>query len=117
MALSHPIYADCAQLGFQFACEFVATVRCARANQDAPHKAQKNYIFTFACIASRFPEGLVKFIHGKGKHEVLVGSNCPIILQSSIIAQLDHLKRDPATEELYLYKMALRVSASTKKVS
>lgn len=67
------------------------------------------YIDTSAYKAKRFPKELVEYMHGRGRHKVLFGSNYPMLTPSMAFEGLDALAFDEETLELFLHRNAERV--------
>ncbi len=65
------------------------------------------YIDTSAYVPSRYPPALVEYMRGRGAKRVMYGSNYPMLQHQAISKQLDMLKLEPETLELFL-----RVSGS-----
>ena len=72
-------------------------------------KYENVYIDTSAYTPERYPEALVRFMKGPGKHKVLFGSNYPMIQPAKCLAQLDLLELSEETRRLFLYENAARV--------
>ncbi len=72
-------------------------------------KYENVYIDTSAYKPSRYPEALVSFMRGRGKKKVLFGSNFPMLLPATCLAQLDRLGLDDETTRAFLYDNAQRV--------
>ena len=67
------------------------------------------YIDTSAYTASRYPQELVDFLRGHGRHKVLFGSNHPAWPAPECLRGLDRLALDDETRELFLHANAERV--------
>jgi len=72
-------------------------------------KYENVYIDTSAYKPSRYPEALVSFMRGRGKKKVLFGSNFPMLLPATCLAQLDRLGLDEETTRAFLHDNAQRV--------
>jgi len=67
------------------------------------------YIDTSAYVPSRYPPALVEYMRGRGAKRVMYGSNYPMLQHQAISKQLDMLKLEPETLELFLRRNAERV--------
>jgi hypothetical protein len=72
-------------------------------------KYENVYIDTSAYTPERYPESLVRFMKGAGRHKVLFGSNFPMIQPAKCIAQLDALGLSDETRRLFLSENAKKV--------
>ncbi len=72
-------------------------------------KYENVYIDTSAYKPKRYPEALVRYLRGHGRHKVLFGSNYPMIQPGSALEQVDQLDLDPEALELFLGGNAQRV--------
>jgi len=67
------------------------------------------YIDTSAYKPSRYPAQLVAYMRGHGRRKVLFGSNYPMMLPGSCLAQVDSLALDDEAKGLFLSGNAKRV--------
>ncbi|MEH6345791.1 MAG: amidohydrolase family protein [Bermanella sp.] len=67
------------------------------------------YIDTSAYMPKRYPQALVDFIKGSGKHKVMFGSNFPMLMPADCLKQLDMLELDEESKQLFLHDNAKRV--------
>jgi uncharacterized protein len=67
------------------------------------------YIDTSAYKMSRYPQELVSYLRGHGRHKVLFGSNYPMLMPADCLKGLDDLGLDPQARELFLSGNARRV--------
>ncbi|RLB47808.1 MAG: amidohydrolase, partial [Deltaproteobacteria bacterium] len=67
------------------------------------------YIDTSAYTPERYPEALVRFMKGAGRHKVLFGSNFPMIQPAKCMGQLDALDLAEDVRRLFLYENAKKV--------
>lgn len=67
------------------------------------------YIDTSAYKASRYPDELVSYLRGHGRHKVLFGSNHPAWPAADCLAELDMLSLDEETTRLFLHDNAAHV--------
>lgn len=74
------------------------------------------YIDTSAYKPSRYPESLVRFLRGHGRHKVLFGSNYPMIQPAAALDQLDRLDLDDEAARLFLRDNAVRVFGLSDRV-
>jgi predicted TIM-barrel fold metal-dependent hydrolase len=72
-------------------------------------KYQNVYIDTSAYTPERYPDSLIRFMKGPGKHKVLFGSNYPMIQPAKCVAQLDALGLSAEGRRLFLSENATRV--------
>ncbi|MCO4769392.1 MAG: amidohydrolase [Deltaproteobacteria bacterium] len=72
-------------------------------------KFENVYIDTSAYRPSRYPEGLVKFLKGRGRRKVLFGSNFPMLAPALCLQDLPSLELDDETSRLFLHDNAQRV--------
>ncbi|GAA5317336.1 MAG: amidohydrolase family protein [Candidatus Pelagadaptatus aseana] len=72
-------------------------------------KHENVYIDTSAYTANRYPEELVKFMKGHGRHKVLFGTNYPMITPAQCLKDLDQLGLDEDVLGLFLAGNAKRV--------
>ncbi len=67
------------------------------------------HIDTSAYVPKRYPEALVEYLRGNGRHKVLFGTNFPMLLHPRCLAGLDELGLDEEVTELLLHGNAERV--------
>jgi len=67
------------------------------------------YIDTSAYKPRRYPPGLVAYLQSHGRHKVMFGTNYPMIMPQSCLAELEVLNLDAETRELFLHGNAARV--------
>jgi uncharacterized protein len=67
------------------------------------------YIDTSAYVAHRYPDELVRYMRGHGRHKVLFGSNFPMITAKRALERLDELELDEETTALFLSGNARRL--------
>jgi predicted TIM-barrel fold metal-dependent hydrolase len=67
------------------------------------------YIDTSAYTAKRYPPELVRFLRGHGRHQVLFGTNYPMMTAKDALQNLDDLALSDDVIELFLGKNAQRV--------
>ncbi|MFT4628459.1 MAG: putative TIM-barrel fold metal-dependent hydrolase [Myxococcota bacterium] len=67
------------------------------------------YIDTSAYKPSRYPDTLVAFMRGRGKHKVLFGSNYPMLQPAACLAQVPDLGLDDETRAAFLGGTATRL--------
>jgi len=67
------------------------------------------FIDTSAYTAKRYPPELVRFLRGHGRHQVLFGTNYPMITAKDALQHLDGLALSDEVSELFLGKNAQRV--------
>jgi predicted TIM-barrel fold metal-dependent hydrolase len=72
-------------------------------------KYENVYIDTSAYTPERYPESLVRFMKGPGRHKVLFGSNFPMIQPAKCLGQLDALALSDDVRRLFLYTNAKKV--------
>ena len=72
-------------------------------------KYERVFIDTSAYKPKRYPESLVRFMRGRGRHKVLFGSNYPMLMPGDCLAQLDVLGLDDETRSAFLHDNAARV--------
>ncbi|WP_198949478.1 amidohydrolase family protein [Halovibrio salipaludis] len=72
-------------------------------------KHENVYIDTSAYTVKRYPQELVRFMAGHGRHKVLFGSNWPMIAPARCLEGLDELPLDAETRDLFLGGNAARV--------
>jgi predicted TIM-barrel fold metal-dependent hydrolase len=72
-------------------------------------KHENVFIDTSAYTAKRYPEALVGFMRGHGRHKVLFGTNYPMIMPAKALEGLDTLQLDPEARALFLGGNAQRV--------
>ncbi len=71
------------------------------------------YIDTSAYKPSRYPESLVRFLRGHGRHKVLFGSNYPMFQPGAALLQVADLGLDDEALRLFLGENAARVFGLT----
>ncbi len=90
----------CGHVGYPWTTEMVAVAR----------KHEHVVIDTSAYTAERYPPELVDYLRsGSGRHEVLFGTNYPMVLGTQALAGLDALDLDAETRELFLDSNARRI--------
>lgn len=67
------------------------------------------YIDTSAYTCQRYPQELVSFMRGHGRHKVMFGSNYPMISPLKCLEHLDTLGLDQEARQLFLSGNAQRV--------
>jgi len=72
-------------------------------------KHENVYIDTSAYTVKRYPQELVRFMAGHGRHKVLFGSNWPMIAPARCLEGLDDLPLDDEARQLFLGGNAARV--------
>jgi predicted TIM-barrel fold metal-dependent hydrolase len=72
-------------------------------------KYENVYIDTSAYTPERYPEALVRFMKGAGRHKVLFGSNFPMIQPAKCLAQLGMLDLSDEERRLFLSENAKKV--------
>lgn len=72
-------------------------------------KHENVYIDTSAYTVKRYPQELVRFMAGHGRHKVLFGSNWPMIAPARCLEGLDELGLDNEARDLLLSGNAARV--------
>ena len=66
------------------------------------------YVDTSAYKASRFPQELVAYMRGPGKHKVMFGTNYPTLTPAECLAGIDALELDEEVLRLFLAGNARR---------
>ena len=66
-----------------------------------------------AYTASRYPQVLVEYMKGHGRHKVLFGTNYPMITPAKALEGVDALGLDEQARQLFLGGNATRVFAAT----
>ena len=72
-------------------------------------KHENVFIDTSAYTTKRYPPELVDYMRGNGRKKVLFGTNYPMISPSKALENLDDLKLDDETRELFLSGNASRI--------
>jgi len=72
-------------------------------------KHENVYIDTSAYTVRRYPEELLRFLRGHGRHKVLFGTNYPMIMPAAALKGLEELGLEEATQEAFLSGNAQRV--------
>jgi len=72
-------------------------------------KYENVYIDTSAYTPERYPDALVRFMKGTGRHKVLFGSNFPMIHPAKCMAQLAALSLPDEVRRLFLHENARTV--------
>ncbi|MGH0029292.1 MAG: amidohydrolase family protein [Myxococcota bacterium] len=72
-------------------------------------KHENVYIDTSAYTAKRYPEALVEFMRGHGRHKVLFGTNYPMITPAKALEHLPELVLGNEVQELFLAGNACRI--------
>lgn len=72
-------------------------------------KHENVYIDTSAYTIARYPQALVEYMRGHGRHKVLFGTNYPMIMPAKALDGLDGLNLDPKTRAAFLGGNAARV--------
>ncbi len=72
-------------------------------------KHENVFIDTSAYTVSRYPDTLIQFMKGHGRHKVLFGTNYPMIMPAKALAGLDKLQMDEEARALFLSGNAKRV--------
>lgn len=86
-------------IGYPWTEEMVALAR----------KYPNVYIDTSAYTTRRYPPELVRYLQADGRKKVLFGSNFPMIAPQKALADLDRLRIDDETRDLFLEGNARRV--------
>lgn len=90
----------CGHVGYPWTTEMIAVAR----------KHENVYIDTSAYTSARLPQELVAFMKTRtGRRKVLFGTNYPMISHSQALADLDALRLDAETRQLYLHDNTARV--------
>lgn len=74
-------------------------------------KHENVYIDTSAYIASRYPEVLVEYMKGHGRHKVLFGTNYPMITPAKALEGIDELGLDEQAQKQFLGGNATKIFA------
>lgn len=72
-------------------------------------KHENVYIDTSAYTVKRYPENLVKYLKGHGRHKVMFGTNFPMITPAQALKGLEDLDLSPDVTDLFLSGNAKRV--------
>ncbi len=72
-------------------------------------KHENVYIDTSAYTTKRYPDEIVKFIKGHGKHKVMFGTNYPMMTADKALEHLDSLDLPEENKSLFLSENAKRV--------
>ena len=72
-------------------------------------KHEHVYIDTSAYTVKRYPPQLVEYLKTNGRRKVLFGTNYPMIMPAAALADIDALKLDEETRNLFLFENARRV--------
>lgn len=72
-------------------------------------KHENVFIDTSAYTITRYPETLVKFMAGHGRHKILFGTNYPMIMPEKALAGLESLGLDEEARQLFLSGNAERI--------
>jgi hypothetical protein len=90
----------CGHIGYPWTEEMVAVAR----------KHENVYIDTSAYTAKRYPPELVRYMQSRGgRRKVLFGSNYPMIAPNVALEEIDSLRLDTETRQLFLGSNARRV--------
>ena len=72
-------------------------------------KHENVYIDTSAYTAKRYPQSLVEFMRGHGRHKVLFGTNYPMIMPAKALENFEELALGDEVQRLFLSENACRV--------